>query len=86
MGSEMCIRDRRNDLEAPALALTPAIGAALSVVAATDQIALTRMSGSGATLFGLYPSDDAARSAAHALSTAHPEAWVKATRLSVQQR
>ena len=77
---------QRNDLEAPALALTPAIGAALSVVAATDQIALTRMSGSGATLFGLYPSDDAAQSAAHALSTAHPEAWVKATRLSVQQR
>lgn len=77
---------RRNDLEAPALALTPAIGAALSAVAATGQIALTRMSGSGATVFGLYPSDDAAQSAARALSAAHPEAWVKATTLSVQQR
>lgn len=77
---------QRNDLEAPALALTPAIGAALSAVAATDQIALTRMSGSGATVFGLYPSDDAAQSAACALSGAHPEAWVKATQLSVQQR
>lgn len=77
---------QRNDLEAPALALTPAIGAALSVVAATDQAALTRMSGSGATVFGLYPSDDAARYAARALSASHPEAWVKATQLSVQQR
>ncbi|WP_295194837.1 4-(cytidine 5'-diphospho)-2-C-methyl-D-erythritol kinase [uncultured Brevundimonas sp.] len=77
---------QRNDLEAPALALTPAIGAALSVVAATDHAALTRMSGSGATVFGLYPSDDAARSAARALSASHPEAWVKATQLSVQQR
>jgi len=77
---------RRNDLEAPALALTPAIGAALSAVAATGQIALTRMSGSGATVFGLYPSDDAAQSAARALSAAHPVAWVKATTLSVQQR
>ena len=55
-------------------------------VAATDQIALTRMSGSGATVFGLYPSDDAAQSAARALSAAHPTAWVKATQLSVQQR
>ena len=77
---------QRNDLEAPALALTPAIGAALSAVAATDQVALTRMSGSGATVFGLYPSDDAAQSAARTLSAAHPEAWVKATKLSVQQR
>ncbi len=77
---------QRNDLEAPALALTPAIDAALSAVAATDQIALTRMSGSGATVFGLYPSDDAAQSAARALSAAHPKAWVKATQLSVQQR
>jgi 4-diphosphocytidyl-2-C-methyl-D-erythritol kinase len=77
---------QRNDLEAPALALTPAIGAALSAVAATDQIALTRMSGSGATVFGVYPSDDAAQSAARALSAAHPEAWVKATQLSVKQR
>lgn len=77
---------QRNDLEAPALALTPAIDAALSAVAATDQVALTRISGSGATVFGLYPSDDAAQSAARVLSAAHPTAWVKATRLSVQQR
>ena len=77
---------QRNDLEAPALALTPAIGEALWAVAATDQVALTRMSGSGATVFGLYPSDDAARSAARALSAAHPMAWIKATQLSVQQR
>lgn len=77
---------QRNDLEAPALALTPAIGAALSAVAVTDQVAQTRMSGSGATVFGLYLSDDAAQSAARALSAAHPTAWVKATRLSVQQR
>ena len=77
---------QRNDLEAPALSLTPAIDAALSAVAVTDQIALTRMSGSGATVFGLYPSDDAAQSASRALSAAHPKAWVKATQLSVQQR
>ena len=67
-------------LAAPLLAQTVVTG--LSV----DKIALTRMSGSGATVFGLYPSDDAARSAARALSAAHPKAWVKATQLSVQQR
>ena len=44
---------QRNDLEAPALALTPAIAGALRAVSTTPDIALTRMSGSGATVFGL---------------------------------
>ena len=51
---------QRNDLEAPALALTPAIGDALAAVAATPEVALTRMSGSGATVFGLCRTVEAA--------------------------
>jgi 4-diphosphocytidyl-2-C-methyl-D-erythritol kinase len=74
---------QRNDLEPPALAMTPAIADALAAVAATPQVTLTRMSGSGATVFGLYPTDQAAQAAAQALSAAHPEAWVTATRLAV---
>ena len=75
---------QRNDLQPPALALTPAIADALAAVAATPQVALTRMSGSGATVFGLYLTEAAAQAAARALAATHPEAWVSATRLAVQ--
>jgi 4-diphosphocytidyl-2-C-methyl-D-erythritol kinase len=48
----------RNDLEPAAIALRPVIGAVLAELAATPGCLLARMSGSGATCFGLY--DDAA--------------------------
>lgn len=64
----------RNDLEAPARMLEPAVGAALSRIAATPGCLLARMSGSGATCFGLYASAPEARAAAAAL--AHPGWWV----------
>lgn len=75
---------QRNDLQPPALALTPAIADALAAVAATADVALTRMSGSGATVFGLYLTEAAAQAAARTLAVAHPTAWVPATRLAVQ--
>lgn len=66
----------RNDLEPPARALLPEIGDALAALAATDGCLLARMSGSGATCFGLYP-DPAARARAHVvLQAAHPGWWV----------
>ena len=74
---------QRNDLQPPALALTPAIAHALAAVAATPQVALTRMSGSGATVFGLYPTAAAAQAAAQNLALAHPGSWVTATTLAV---
>jgi 4-diphosphocytidyl-2-C-methyl-D-erythritol kinase len=54
----------RNDLEAPARSLAPAIGDALGVLAAVPGCLLARMSGSGATCFGLFASARAAREAA----------------------
>ena len=50
----------RNDLEPPARALCPAIGAVLAALAATPGCLLARMSGSGATCFGLFANPDAA--------------------------
>lgn len=44
----------RNDLEPPATALQPEIGNVLGELAATPGCLLARMSGSGATCFGLY--------------------------------
>jgi 4-diphosphocytidyl-2-C-methyl-D-erythritol kinase len=48
------LRRLRNDLEAPARSLCPAIDAVLAALAAQPGCMLARMSGSGATCFGLF--------------------------------
>ena len=53
----------RNDLEAPALALCPAIGAVLMALAAQSGCLIARMSGSGATCFGVFAEERHARAA-----------------------
>jgi 4-diphosphocytidyl-2-C-methyl-D-erythritol kinase len=65
----------RNDLEAPAIALCPPIGEVLAAIAATPGALLARMSGSGATCFGLYASAGAARVAAATLARPGWWAW-----------
>jgi 4-diphosphocytidyl-2-C-methyl-D-erythritol kinase len=57
----------RNDLQPAAVSLRPAIGAVLAALEATPGCLLARMSGSGATCFGLYGDIGAARDAADAL-------------------
>lgn len=69
----------RNDLEPPALALAPAIGEALARLRGTEDCRLARMSGSGATVFGLYADCHAAARAARAVKAAEPAWWVKPT-------
>jgi len=54
----------RNDLEAPALALCPAIAPVLDWLRARPGCLLARMSGSGATCFGLFATPDAAAAVA----------------------
>jgi 4-diphosphocytidyl-2-C-methyl-D-erythritol kinase len=63
----------RNDLEAPALRVQPAIGGVLAAVRARPGCLLARMSGSGATCFGLFADPAAAAAAADAL--ARPGWW-----------
>ncbi|MGC8468719.1 MAG: 4-(cytidine 5'-diphospho)-2-C-methyl-D-erythritol kinase, partial [Acetobacteraceae bacterium] len=58
----------RNDLEAPALGLAPEIGEVLAALRARPEVLLARMSGSGATCFGLCPDPGTAARAAAALS------------------
>ena len=58
---------QRNDLEAPALSVTPGIEGALAAMRAAPGCRLTRMSGSGATVFGLFDDRAAAIEAAFAL-------------------
>ncbi|MCC5993069.1 MAG: 4-(cytidine 5'-diphospho)-2-C-methyl-D-erythritol kinase [Rhodobacteraceae bacterium] len=71
----------RNDLEAPARALAPVIGDVLDTLAAAAGCALARMSGSGATCFGLFAQEAAAQIAAAQIARAHPGWWVQATGL-----
>ncbi len=71
----------RNDLEPPARALQPVIGEVLNAIAATPGCRLARMSGSGATCFGLYETADGAAAAAEVLRNARPGWWVAPTRL-----
>lgn len=73
---------QRNDLEAPAIALQPVIGAAMQAVAALPEARLTRMSGSGATLFALFDTREAAHVAARQLASEHPEWWIVPTTLA----
>lgn len=61
------LRSLRNDLEHPALSLQPVIGDVLAAVAGLPGCRLARMSGSGATCFGLFDVPEAAESAADRL-------------------
>jgi 4-diphosphocytidyl-2-C-methyl-D-erythritol kinase len=70
------VAERRNDLTAAAIGLVPAIG---DILAALADALVARMSGSGATCFGLYENVAAARAAA--ARVARPGWWVAAGRL-----
>jgi 4-diphosphocytidyl-2-C-methyl-D-erythritol kinase len=73
------IADGRNDLEAPAIELEPAIADVLAVLRKLPGCRLGRMSGSGATCFGLFDSSRAASAAARTLRVGYPAWWVRAT-------
>jgi 4-diphosphocytidyl-2-C-methyl-D-erythritol kinase len=72
----------RNDLEAPALSLVPQIGAVLAALQGQTGCLLARMSGSGATCFGLFASASAAEGAASALRAQSGAWWVQATTMA----
>jgi 4-diphosphocytidyl-2-C-methyl-D-erythritol kinase len=69
----------RNDLEAPAIDLQPVIAEVLSVLRNLPGCRLARMSGSGATCFGLFDAGEAAEAAARELRVGYPAWWVRAT-------
>jgi 4-diphosphocytidyl-2-C-methyl-D-erythritol kinase len=61
----------QNDLEAPAMALVPEIGVVLEWLRGQRGCLLARMSGSGATCFGLFATADAAA----AVAAQAPASW-----------
>ncbi|MDD9716750.1 4-(cytidine 5'-diphospho)-2-C-methyl-D-erythritol kinase [Dinoroseobacter sp. PD6] len=72
---------QRNDLEPPARAAAPVIDSVLAEIAGDPDCLLARMSGSGATCFGLFETPAQAQAAAETLSTRHPDWWVAPTLL-----
>jgi 4-diphosphocytidyl-2-C-methyl-D-erythritol kinase len=73
------ITNGRNDLEGPAIELEPAIADVLAVLRKLPGCRLARMSGSGATCFGLFDSTRAASAAARTLRVGYPAWWTRAT-------
>jgi 4-diphosphocytidyl-2-C-methyl-D-erythritol kinase len=68
----------RNDLQPPAIVLAPQIGEVLAAIDALPRVAFARMSGSGATCFGLFETLALAESAASILRRQHPHWWIAA--------
>jgi 4-diphosphocytidyl-2-C-methyl-D-erythritol kinase len=73
------VAEQTNDLEPPAIALQPSVADVLSALRNLPGCTLARMSGSGATCFGLFGTLDEAAAAEKALSVKQPNWWVKAT-------
>lgn len=69
------LRATHNDLEPAAQLLAPAIGGALDALAAASGCLLARMSGSGATCFGLFRTPEAAQEAASDIARAGWWVW-----------
>jgi 4-diphosphocytidyl-2-C-methyl-D-erythritol kinase len=76
----------RNDLTDAAVATVPAIADVLEAIGGQPGCRLARLSGSGATCFGLFSDAAAARMAAAAILTARPGWWAVATRLRLSDQ
>jgi 4-diphosphocytidyl-2-C-methyl-D-erythritol kinase len=73
---------QRNDLTDAAISVAPIIGDVLAVIAETAHCRLARLSGSGATCFGLYETAAAATAAGRAITARHPSWWVSAAQIA----
>ncbi len=67
---------QRNDLQATALKLQPGIAEVLDRLEKSDRAMLTRMSGSGATCFAVFPDKASAIVAGELIRRDRPEWWV----------
>lgn len=75
------LRSCRNDLETPARQLTPSIATVLSMLRGRHGLVFARMTGSGATCFGIYENAEAAAIAVKAIKAGHPGWWCMETTL-----
>ena len=76
------LKTTRNDLQAPAIEIEPLIGEVISVIEAQHGCLISRMSGSGATCWGLFATKKAADDAAAAIQSLKPDWWSTATKIN----
>ena len=76
-----CAPEWRNDLTEAAIAVEPEIETVLKSLANEPHFSSVRMSGSGATCFGLAASSAEANAAAARLAVRNPNWWVRAASL-----
>lgn len=72
----------RNDLQIPAIRCAPVIENVINALTAVAGAHAVRMSGSGATCFALFETQDAARAGAKTLAQEYPDWWIKDCALS----
>lgn len=80
------LQQQSNDLTPPAIAGAPSIETVLEALKSQDGSLLSRMSGSGATCFALFRTQDQANEARQAIQDHHPDWWVKSGFLNRPQR
>ena len=73
------LKSQRNDLQEPAISIAPEIDEVLSILGSDENCHLARMSGSGATCFGLYSDAESAAQAANTIKNSRKNWWVQAT-------
>jgi 4-diphosphocytidyl-2-C-methyl-D-erythritol kinase len=69
----------RNDLEGPACVAAPVIREVLELLASLQGVTLSRMSGSGATCFALFGSEQDRDAGAAQIAALHAQWWTLAT-------
>jgi 4-diphosphocytidyl-2-C-methyl-D-erythritol kinase len=74
------LQSTTNDLESPARAIAPQIGTVLDEIAGQYGVLLARMSGSGATCFGIFADEEAAHAAAKSIKSKRKDWWVTAAK------
>jgi 4-diphosphocytidyl-2-C-methyl-D-erythritol kinase len=77
----MWLQDSRNDLQPPAIEIVPQIAEMIDEMAKTSGCILSRMSGSGATIFGLFAAERQAILAAQHMRQTFPNYWVAQSKI-----
>ena len=80
------LSETRNDLAPPARRLCPEIDVVLHAIREAPSCLMARLSGSGPTCFGLFPSKRTASEAAERIAGSRPGWWVRATQLGPSAR
>jgi 4-diphosphocytidyl-2-C-methyl-D-erythritol kinase len=80
------LSQQRNDLVKPASETVPEIGNVLNILNVQEGCTLARLTGSGATCFGLFEDEAKARKAAKSIAADNPDWWVKSGWLNRPER